>query len=342
MSMDPILWAMKDAPVANVEEWAVLSAMAETADEDGCNAYNSTKTLADRMKLSRRTVQRRIDDMVERGLLALGDQNYWKLLRIPAHLRPTNYDLQIPLSWYGSADRVNAYRRDQGRSPLTHTMRPNLPPAPEKKRRADAKPATVTDLRVHAPQPGTADERGDYKSPHDSLTPRDSVTPRDSQSGGGVTTSHGRGRQAVTQPSPITHPNELTPAGVSAEAEELTLIPADASPAPKVPTFEDFYSAYPRHVGRAAAEKAWDVIVKKRTADLAAIVAGAHRYANDPNLPEAQFIPYPASWLNAGRWDDDPEPVRVSTNRGPERGPSTTTTESDGLWGRAKARRAAR
>lgn len=108
-----------------------------------------------------------------------------------------------------------------------------------------------------------------------------------------------------------------------------------------MPTFEDFYSAYPRHVGKAAAEKAWDVIVKKRAVELAAIVAGAHRYANDPNLPELQYVPYPASWLNAGRWDDDPEPVRVSTNRGSEREPSNTAQATDAMWGRAARRKQA-
>jgi hypothetical protein len=34
------------------------------------------------------------------------------------------------------------------------------------------------------------------------------------------------------------------------------------------------------------------------------------RYAADPNLPDKQFIPLPATWLNGDRWDDDPCPPR--------------------------------
>jgi hypothetical protein len=93
----------------------------------------------------------------------------------------------------------------------------------------------------------------------------------------------------------------LPPAGVS--RDEVAVSGAGS--------FESFYAAYPRHVGRAAAERAFAKAVKVATAE--AIIAGAKRFAADPNLPpkeEAQFIPHPASWLNAGRWDDDPLPPR--------------------------------
>jgi DNA-binding transcriptional MocR family regulator len=76
-------------------------------------------------------------------------------------------------------------------------------------------------------------------------------------------------------------------------------------------SFESFYEAYPRHTGRAAAEKAFAKAL--RVAPAERIVAGARRFAADPNLPpkeEARFIPHPATWLNAGRWDDDPLPLR--------------------------------
>jgi hypothetical protein len=33
------------------------------------------------------------------------------------------------------------------------------------------------------------------------------------------------------------------------------------------------------------------------------------RYRNDPNR-EPEFTAHPATWLNAGRWDDDPLPPR--------------------------------
>jgi hypothetical protein len=94
----------------------------------------------------------------------------------------------------------------------------------------------------------------------------------------------------------------LPPAGVS--RDEVVVSGAGS--------FESFYAAYPRHVGRAAAEKAFAKAVRVATAEV--IVAGAKRFAADPNLPpkeQAQFIPHPATWLNAGRWDDDPLPPRT-------------------------------
>ena len=75
--------------------------------------------------------------------------------------------------------------------------------------------------------------------------------------------------------------------------------------------FGIFYEAYPRHTGRLAAEKAFRTALKRATAD--EILAGARRFAADPNLPprgEQRFIPMPATWLNQGRWDDDPLPSR--------------------------------
>jgi len=43
------------------------------------------------------------------------------------------------------------------------------------------------------------------------------------------------------------------------------------------------------------------------------ILSGAIRFAHDPNLPIEQFIPHPATWLNAGRWEDGPLPERQVT-----------------------------
>lgn len=223
MSLDPILWAMKDAPTANVEEWAVLCCMAESADEDGCNAFQATATIATRAKLSPRTVQRRIDALVERRLIVLGDQENPRLLRIPEHKRPVNYDVAIPYDWYGNIDRVNAYRETQGRPPLTPGDRPPPPPAPPKKKRADAgKPksgssedATQADLDGKGEDPSKSG--GDYKSPPDTESPQ------------GVTTSHGEGRQEVTQPTPTTHP-PTHPKDTSGTLREPTDADSNADP----------------------------------------------------------------------------------------------------------------
>jgi len=73
-------------------------------------------------------------------------------------------------------------------------------------------------------------------------------------------------------------------------------------------SFAEFYMAYPRKVGKDAARRAFAKAV--RSVDVSVVIAGARQFAADPNLPEKQFIPHPSSWLNAGRWDDEPLPTR--------------------------------
>lgn len=74
--------------------------------------------------------------------------------------------------------------------------------------------------------------------------------------------------------------------------------------------FQEFYDTYPRHVGRQAAEKAFRKAIEGRGVTAEMVIAGVRRFAADPHLPEKQYIPHPASWLNAGRWDDEPLPPR--------------------------------
>lgn len=68
--------------------------------------------------------------------------------------------------------------------------------------------------------------------------------------------------------------------------------------------FEIFWEVYPKKVDKFNAKKAFVKAVKEHGADV--IVEGARRLANDPNLPPRQFIPYPASWLRAGGWSNEP------------------------------------
>jgi hypothetical protein len=73
--------------------------------------------------------------------------------------------------------------------------------------------------------------------------------------------------------------------------------------------FAEFYMAYPRKVGKEAARKKFLLLIKKTDAQV--IVDGARRFGTDPNLPDDKnFIPHPATWLNQGRWEDEPLPAR--------------------------------
>lgn len=66
--------------------------------------------------------------------------------------------------------------------------------------------------------------------------------------------------------------------------------------------FDEFWDAYPRKIGKATAKKAF---LKLGEAGVHAI-AGARRLKHDPNLPPAQYIPHPTTWLNREGWLDDP------------------------------------
>src|SRR5688500_2897953 len=136
MSLDALLWAVKDAPVADVEEHAVLTVLADQADESGCGAFLSTTTIGKRTRLHERTVQRRLDSMLARGLLGLGDQSLASYIR--ADRRPVVYDLLIPYSAFANVKRVNDARKLADRPPLTPDNRPDIPEPPAPKRRADA------------------------------------------------------------------------------------------------------------------------------------------------------------------------------------------------------------
>lgn len=77
--------------------------------------------------------------------------------------------------------------------------------------------------------------------------------------------------------------------------------------------FDDWYSCYPRKVGRGAARKAFSKALNK--VGYQELIESTIKYSQDPNLPppnEKQFIPMPATWLNQERWLDEPLPPRNS------------------------------
>lgn len=216
MSLDPILWAMKDAPTADINEWGTLLCLAEAADEDGCNAFPSVKTMAAYAKISTRTVQRALGSMVERKLIAEGDQRAAQY--IPEYRRPTVYDLLIPYDWFRDIDRTNAFRARLGRRPLTPADRPPIKPAPPKRKRADAgqpRPKKATEDSAtegeqegrlvvapveNGPSEGGRLEVTRVENPETGVTTSQGVTP--SPEWGDFKSEEGR--LEVTQPTPTT------------------------------------------------------------------------------------------------------------------------------------------
>lgn len=76
--------------------------------------------------------------------------------------------------------------------------------------------------------------------------------------------------------------------------------------------FETFWKVYPRKVGKRAALKAFQRAVSDGVT-VERLVEAAAQFAQDPNRVEL-YTPHPATWLNQGRWDDDPLPQRQDKN----------------------------
>ena len=72
---------------------------------------------------------------------------------------------------------------------------------------------------------------------------------------------------------------------------------------------EQFWAIYPRRTAKGRVADALTKALKKASLD--DILAGAERYRDDPNREDA-FTQYPATWLNAEGWEDDPLPLRVT------------------------------
>lgn len=84
--------------------------------------------------------------------------------------------------------------------------------------------------------------------------------------------------------------------------------------------FEEFYAAYPRKVGKKAAEKSWDKLIKMGT-NPHEMIEGAKRYRAAVAGKDLHYVAHPASWLNAARWQDEAgttvqdEPVYESNSK---------------------------
>jgi hypothetical protein len=80
--------------------------------------------------------------------------------------------------------------------------------------------------------------------------------------------------------------------------------------------FAAFWAAYPRKVGKPRARVAFLNAIRRVSAE--AIIAGAKRYAEDPNRSD-EFTAHPTTWIHRDGWEDPPEPPR--SQRGARRPP---------------------
>lgn len=102
----------------------------------------------------------------------------------------------------------------------------------------------------------------------------------------------------ATEPVPAPVQAELIPAAPVKKTKKKSSTPAAALDA----EFEEFYyHAYPRKMEPLKARRAFEKAVKNG-ADPREIIEGARRFAAATATKGKTYIPYPASWLNAGGW----------------------------------------
>lgn len=88
-----MLWALHDAPVADPTATLVLIGLADHAADDGTGAWPGRATLARYARCSTDTVDRRLAQLVEAGVIARGDQQL--VARYRPDRRPVVYDLLL-------------------------------------------------------------------------------------------------------------------------------------------------------------------------------------------------------------------------------------------------------
>lgn len=75
-------------------------------------------------------------------------------------------------------------------------------------------------------------------------------------------------------------------------------------------SFEKFWSAYPKRVGKQAAEKAWKKIKPDSRELIFQDLADRPKLDQNWLKDQGQFIPNPTTYLNQGRWLDEWEPPK--------------------------------
>lgn len=91
-------------------------------------------------------------------------------------------------------------------------------------------------------------------------------------------------------------------------AESESLSPSVESQSPESESeghgdFDEFWSLYPRKVGKGQARKAWSGALRKASAG--EIILGVRRAAEAFCANDPRYIPHPATWLNGERWLDE-------------------------------------
>lgn len=136
-----------------------------------------------------------------------------------------------------------------------------------------------------------ATPKGEQGLPHEGAV----ATPSPSQGGAGA---HSEGAVA---------PSEGAVAPPFSSPPQPPHVVKDSSPAEHhLEDFGAFWLTYPKKKAREEAKKAWITAIT-RGADPQHIVTAAQAYARERAEQDPKYTKYPATWLNKGCYDDEPE-----------------------------------
>jgi uncharacterized protein YdaU (DUF1376 family) len=106
------------------------------------------------------------------------------------------------------------------------------------------------------------------------------------------------------------------------EGTNVPLAIVHSKPKPDDADFAEFWDRYPRKVGKDAARKAFAKAMKAARPD--DVMFGLSQQIPSLQSKDPQFIPHAASWLNQGRWTDEPEQPTPSNSPQHSRADATT------------------
>jgi hypothetical protein len=284
-------WALEFAPPMPSQLVATLSGLARHADKKGRGTYPSVARLAGYACKSERSVQRDLVELRKLGLIRYGDQS--KANHLPEGKRPEVYDLAVERTV------------PDGRAGKDEVTRASLVTLTSSRRRGGKKKPS-------------SDEFSDSGTGDVDVTPDAHVT-GDADVADGVTPTSQEGRRP-RHPNQLPEPKEEPNNNSSPAAQEDDSAPALFSKATSgsaankqqkdehLKDFGAFYLVYPKRREPENAKKAW-IAAMARGADPKHVIDAATRYAKERAGENAKYTKYPATWLNKGCYDDEPDPV---------------------------------
>lgn len=275
---------MDNAPMPRTEKGKpdttarhVLQVLAEHARSDGSNAHPSVLRIQYRTGFDRTTVQRALRRLEKTGLIRKDGS-------VDGRTR-----------WRLALDQV---RPASDWTDLEREDNEFRAAAAERKRRSRSK--GVTDA--------------------ESVTVTDSkgVTVTDAESVTSNVTDSAPSRHALNASPSRTErrPNHQQPSVNQLHKDSSPPASCDPEPEHHLEAFGAFWLTYPKKKAREEAKKAWIAAIE-RGADPQRVVTAAKAYAHERASEEPKYTKYPATWLNKGCYDDEPDqPARPHLRAG--------------------------